>query len=77
MSRHRVSDSNLKPWVQVPICVLAKFRTLALSVSVTGAEIPLGGQSCVLQKMINLTVKQPEFLVEKVEGKMVSFSHWA
>ena len=48
-SRHGVSDSNLKcgfksqsgfrldsspgMWVQVPVCVLAKFRTLVLSVS--------------------------------------------
>ena len=32
-SRHRVSDSNLKPWVQVPICVLARLRPLVLSVS--------------------------------------------
>ena len=33
-SRHRVSNLNLKPWVQVPICALAKFRLLVLSVSV-------------------------------------------
>lgn len=31
-SRHWVSDSNLKPWVQVPIWVLARFRPLVLSV---------------------------------------------
>ena len=35
-SRHWVSDSdsNLKLWVKVPICVLARFRPLVLSVSI-------------------------------------------
>ena len=32
-SRHRVSDSNLKPCVPVPIWVLARFRPFVLSVS--------------------------------------------
>ena len=32
-SRHQLGDFNLKPWVQVPIWVLARFRPLVLSVS--------------------------------------------
>ena len=30
--RHRVSDSNLKLWVQAPVWVLARFKPLVLSV---------------------------------------------
>ena len=34
-SRCRVINLNLKPWVHVPICVLASFRPLVFSVSVS------------------------------------------
>lgn len=45
---------------------------------VPGAEVPLGGQSCVsMENDYNLIVKQPELLGDEVEGKLVSFSRWA
>ena len=40
-SRHQVSDSNLKLWVQVPVYVLASFRPLVLSVLKPSLKVAL------------------------------------